>query len=86
MYLSKLHNFLLEPPPPQAEADLEGDAQAEDDQPGGAQGAALQPGGVQGAAQGNLLKGIVIWFVIREGIEPIKRVFSSLYSNMLFIT
>ena len=26
--------------------------------------------------QGNLLKGIVIWFIIREGIEPIKRVSS----------
>ena len=30
------------------------------------------------STQGILLKGIVIWFVIREGIEPIKRVSSSL--------
>jgi hypothetical protein len=35
---------------------------------------------------GNLLKGIVIWFVKREEIEPIKRVSSSLFSNTLFIT
>ena len=26
--------------------------------------------------QGNLLKSLVIWFVRREGIEPIKRIFS----------
>ena len=38
--------------------------------------------------QGNLLKGIVIWMVRKEGIEPIKRVFNlcSLLSNTLFIT
>ena len=35
--------------------------------------------------QGDLLKGIVIWFIRREGIEPIKRV-PSLFSNTLFIT
>jgi hypothetical protein len=28
--------------------------------------------------QGDLLEGIVIWFVIREGIEPIKKVSSLL--------
>ena len=35
--------------------------------------------------QGDLLKGIVIWFIRREGIEPIKRV-PSLFGNTLFIT
>ena len=32
------------------------------------------------------LKGIVIWFVRREEIEPIKRVSSFLFSNTLFVT
>ena len=29
-----------------------------------------------GTEQGNLLKGIVSWFIRREGIEPIKRAFT----------
>ena len=35
--------------------------------------------------QGNLLNGIVIWFVRREGIESTEKV-SSLFSNTLFTT
>ena len=36
--------------------------------------------------QGNLLKGIVIWFIRREGIEPIKRVsFLLLFSVTCFL-
>ena len=38
----------------------------------------------QSQVQGNLLKGIVIWFVRREGIEPIKRV-SSLLLQFIYI-
>ena len=40
---------------------------------------------VLGPDQGNLLKGIVIWTVRREGIEPIKRVLAYLlFSVTLF--
>ena len=42
--------MISEPPPTQAAADLEGDAQAGDARPGGAQVGPLQPGGVQGSA------------------------------------
>ena len=35
--------------------------------------------------QGNLLKGIVIWFVRRESIEPIKRVFSNVLFSVHFL-
>ena len=36
------------------------------------------------SAQGNLLKGILIWFVRRKGIEPIKRVSSSFFITKWF--
>ena len=35
------------------------------------------------ADQGNLLKGIVIWFLRREEIEPIKSLFSSSLNKMV---